>query len=485
MHRFWNDVIVPLLAAVHPQTVVEIGSSGGTHTRLLAEYCAERGISLHAIDPQPRFDPDELSSGSVRFHRERSLDALRRIGPVDVALIDGDHNWYTVYNELCLLADTSRAADRPLPVVVCHDVGWPYGRRDMYYEPGAIPPAFRQPWKREGLIEGQSELSTSSGLNPHLANAVVEGGPRNGVLTAIEDFVEESAEEYALAILPVIYGLAVLSPRTRLARTPGLAHALDRWGTPEGLAILANLADSERRRHEARLQTLAAMQRGSDRPVAAPAGRLGRTDIPPRLLAATQGGVMRTKYRGRAFLKSPFDAVLYLQLFQRLRPMTVIEIGTKDGGSALWFADALEAHGLQPSVITVDLREPPTFDDHRIRFVAGDANNLAEALTPQMLADLPRPWIVVEDSAHTYSACGAVLDFFHAHLLPGDYAVVEDGIVAHMTGERYAGYEDGPNRAVRDFMAQHPDDYAVDDELCDFYGYNATWATNGWLQRVQ
>lgn len=43
---------------------------------------------------------------------------------------------------------------------------------------------------------------------------------------------------------------------------------------------------------------------------------------------------MSSKYRGIGCLKSPFDMVIYLQLFSREVPRTVIEIGTRFGGSA-------------------------------------------------------------------------------------------------------------------------------------------------------
>ena len=62
---------------------------------------------LHVIDPVPDFDPDEHETqfaGQYVFHRDLSLNVLGDLPPMDAALIDGDHNWYTVYNELRLLA---------------------------------------------------------------------------------------------------------------------------------------------------------------------------------------------------------------------------------------------------------------------------------------------------------------------------------------------------------------------------------------------
>ena len=37
---------------------------------------------------------------------------------------------------------------RPLPLLVLHDVGWPYGRRDLYYDPDDIPASTASPWRK-------------------------------------------------------------------------------------------------------------------------------------------------------------------------------------------------------------------------------------------------------------------------------------------------------------------------------------------------
>src|ERR1700693_4108779 len=120
---------------IAPERVVEIGAlRGDTTVSLLDSLGAD--AQLHVIDPAPQFDPSEHArrfAGRYVFHRDLSLNVLRTLDPVDIALIDGDHNWYTVVNELRLLRDRADAAARPAPVFVLHDVCWPYGRRDGYY----------------------------------------------------------------------------------------------------------------------------------------------------------------------------------------------------------------------------------------------------------------------------------------------------------------------------------------------------------------
>lgn len=213
-------------------------------------------------------------------------------------------------------------------------------------------------------------------------------------------------------------------------------------------------------------------------------GRSWLSSLPDPVLDRVQHGTMRTVYRGVPFFKSPFDIVLYLQLLSRQRPATVIEIGTKFGGSALWFADMLAVHGVADGrVVSVDIEQLVEFDDTRITFLAGDANHLGEVLTTEFLAACPRPFLVIEDSSHHYRETTAVLDFFHDHLHSGDYVVIEDGVVSQLTGEHYRQYEHGPNRGVADFMGRHGADYEIDTDLCDHYGHNATYNPNGWLRR--
>ena len=134
---------------------------------------------LHVIDPVPDFDPREHERqfpGRYYFHEALSLDVLPTLPPMDAALIDGDHNWYTVYNELRLLAEGARRGGAPLPVIVMHDVLWPYGRRDLYYAPTQIPREFRQPHAQKGMQPGRQGLLERGGLNPTMHNALREGG---------------------------------------------------------------------------------------------------------------------------------------------------------------------------------------------------------------------------------------------------------------------------------------------------------------------
>lgn len=207
-----------------------------------------------------------------------------------------------------------------------------------------------------------------------------------------------------------------------------------------------------------------------------------RIALPTDVLQGVQTGTLRYEYRGRPMLKNPFDLAIYLRLVGRLRPRTVVEIGARAGGSALWFADMMAVHGIDGRVVSVDL-EPPDLDDPRIRFLRGDALDLGATLTDERLGSLAQPLLVVEDSAHLYETTLAVLRFFDERLEPGEYLVVEDGVVAQLP--QCARFEDGPNRAVARFLEERAGRWEIDTDCCDTFGRNVTWNPNGYLRRAR
>src|SRR5690606_21957414 len=101
-------------------------------------------------------------------------------------------------------------------------------------------------YERAGMVPGQSELVPGGGLNPTMANAVHEGGPRNGVMTAVDDFIDEYDRPVRLVFLPVYFGLAIVVEEERLAGLPALVERLDWLEGREGQAALARLAEENR-----------------------------------------------------------------------------------------------------------------------------------------------------------------------------------------------------------------------------------------------
>lgn|SRR5262249_40615091 len=213
-----------------------------------------------------------------------------------------------------------------------------------------------------------------------------------------------------------------------------------------------------------------------------PDGRKWGSGLPLLAAQSIQVGTLQYSYRGIPMLKNPFDVALYNLLFWQVKPRTVIEIGSFRGGSALWFADMMRNFDAAGKVISIDI-QPPTASYQRddVSFLEGDANSLAVVLTPERLAGIERPLLVVEDADHSPTTSLAVLEFFAPVLLPGEYIVLEDALVSDLgMAHRFNG---GPGLAISRFLAAHPE-FQIDTSLCDKYGHNFTGNPNGYLRRV-
>lgn len=210
----FSSVTLPVLAAAGARSVCEIGAEHGGNSSVVGDWLRSRGGTLVSIDPAPgaAFLEWVTRNADVARHLPAtSLEVIETVGAHDAWFVDGDHNWYTVFNELSLIHRVQRAARRPL-LVFLHDVGWPCARRDLYYAPQRVPEAFRQPHSFElGVVPG-ARAAIDGGFRGCGAFAVAlqEGGPRNGVLTAIEDFAAGVGEPLMWAQVPGVFGLGVL-----------------------------------------------------------------------------------------------------------------------------------------------------------------------------------------------------------------------------------------------------------------------------------
>jgi len=191
MQRLFDGYIRHLLEERRPTTLLEIGVHSGQNTLKLLEWCKSTGSQLTSLDPvewvgclpeelkrpypgyqykrgQKEFDNFKIAPPSIEIIFERGLDKywtckkLRSLDYLtspeftgfDMYLIDGDHNYYTVSNELkCIHAKISERS-----TILFNDVAGVWARKDLYYDPIFIPAEHRN-------------------------------SPKQGVLTAIEDFL--------------------------------------------------------------------------------------------------------------------------------------------------------------------------------------------------------------------------------------------------------------------------------------------------------
>lgn len=234
-----SEALLGVLDAVGARSVVEVGAYAGDLTRVLVDWAGRTGATVRAVDPspQPALVAMAEQHEGLELIRETSLEALPKLELPDVAIIDGDHNYWTVFEELRLIGE--RAPGAELPLLLFHDVCWPHGRRDDYFAPEQIPADFRQPLVPEGHGIFPGDPGTRRGGLPYPRSAAREGGPRNGVLTAVEDFVA-GREGLRLVVVPAFFGFGAVW-HTSAPWADAVARVLDPL---DGNPLLARLEEN-------------------------------------------------------------------------------------------------------------------------------------------------------------------------------------------------------------------------------------------------
>jgi cephalosporin hydroxylase len=190
------------------------------------------------------------------------------------------------------------------------------------------------------------------------------------------------------------------------------------------------------------------------------------TEFGVDVLLTCQGAPSLMRWRGIPLMKNVFDFAMYPTLLAELRPLSIFEVGSGLGASAIWFADSLAALGITGRVHSVDLVKVQ-IEHPCATFHQGDCSEPEQLFDPGLLRSAPHPWLVVEDAHHNVEA---VLGQFHKFLVPGDYLVVEDS--------------DVKRDAIRKFLGAHPGNYLVDTHFTDNFGRNATCAADSIFVRM-
>ena len=194
MEQLHNTYISRLLNQFKPQVILEIGVLEGKHTFRLLEWCMNNNSKLISIDPCKWKGniPENYKRNALNFCYRRDTEKQKEELYVpyiedilksdlqknwecykdfsihhlashpdekyDFVFLDGDHNYYTVFNELNLL---KRHISQD-GLIFIHDIcNKSCARNDFYYDWTVIPKRYLY-------------------------------GERQGILTAIDDFINEN-----------------------------------------------------------------------------------------------------------------------------------------------------------------------------------------------------------------------------------------------------------------------------------------------------
>lgn len=190
----------------------------------------------------------------------------------------------------------------------------------------------------------------------------------------------------------------------------------------------------------------------------------------------------RLSYRGVRTLKNPLDMWNYQEIIAEHGIEWVLETGTRHGGSALFFADLLQARAAAGFVISVDVDHTALqIGAHpRIRLLKGDSAsaevlNFIKTLLPAQRA----PMFVILDSDHSKAHVLRELAAYVPLMQRGDYLVVEDSCVnGHPVRPDFGP---GPMEAIEEFLGLNRDLLVPDKDREAKFG--CTFAPRGYYRK--
>jgi cephalosporin hydroxylase len=170
------------------------------------------------------------------------------------------------------------------------------------------------------------------------------------------------------------------------------------------------------------------------------------------------------KWKGLTLMKDPMSLTIYQQLLQDKKFKTIIEVGTFEGGSALWMEDINKMINNDCIIYTLDIDSSKIKipDNSSIIYKQIDVNNIKSL----NFEKIDHPLLVIED-AHVNVK--EVLEYFNNILKEGDYLFVEDTI------------DDEKYEIVANFVKDK--NYLVDTTYCDMWGFNYSYNLNSILKK--
>ncbi|WP_083742427.1 CmcI family methyltransferase [Bradyrhizobium mercantei] len=212
----------------------------------------------------------------------------------------------------------------------------------------------------------------------------------------------------------------------------------------------------------------------SDR-FAKPSSRGWRSSIYPWIFPinrSTKVGALALTYKGLICIKTPFDLALYARLIWELQPRTILELGSFQGGSGLWFADQMSVLCDQPGEVhSFDVHTKCIHENAKHPFLTFHQVDLTDVSTfdKNLLTRLPHPWLVIDD-AHVQIF--SIFSYLSGLLVSGDYYVIEDEPIR------------ADKEIIDGLQLVQQLGFMVDTYYTDAFGNNVTCAPNAWLRKL-
>jgi len=188
----------------------------------------------------------------------------------------------------------------------------------------------------------------------------------------------------------------------------------------------------------------------------------------------------KCNWMGVRCLKNPLDTWIYQELIYTIKPDIIIEIGSYEGGTTLYFANMLDILG-KGKVISIDIDRSNFKAKHdRMILIDGDSASPEVFSAVAKLCE-NKKILVIHDGAHDKEHVIKDLTLYSTLVSVGSYLIVEDTIVdLFEEGDGLGTHYEGPLSAITEFVKTN-NNYVIDDD-CE--RYLLTYNQRGFLKRI-
>ena len=138
----------------------------------------------------------------------------------------------------------------------------------------------------------------------------------------------------------------------------------------------------------------------------------------------------QTKWLGAPIRQNVLDLWTIQETIATVRPEVIIETGTFEGGSALFYADLLDRLGGPGGVLTIDNAPRSTPTHPRVTYLVGNSTSPAVIDRVKAVAvQAAGPVMVILDSDHSERHVSCELDAYSPLVTPGSFLLVQDGAI--------------------------------------------------------
>jgi cephalosporin hydroxylase len=181
---------------------------------------------------------------------------------------------------------------------------------------------------------------------------------------------------------------------------------------------------------------------------------------------------------GHPIWQNVLDLWSLQEAISEIKPALILETGTNQGGSALFYAHLFDLLG-QGRVITVDVERLHSLEHERIDFVGGSSlDDDVLAIMRSGARDAGGPVMVVLDSEHSAAHVLEEMRAYAPLVSPGSLMLVQDGVID--TLPMFSAFRPGPLAAIEAFLAESSEfelDVRFDRRFL------VTHHPSGWLRR--